>query len=100
MTAKNGHTAGTVSAESRVNSGRHGRAVADQASVPVVPRLLDLHGAATYLGLSAWTIRDLEHAGILPRVRVSLPNEKELRKLLFDRQDLDKAIEVWKDQKA
>jgi hypothetical protein len=65
------------------------------ASVP--PRLLDLDATATYLGLSPWTVRDLEAARILHRVRVPLPNG-ELRKLLFDREDLDRLIEGWKDR--
>ena len=42
--------------------------------------------------------KELESAGILPRVRVPLPNNGELRKLLFDRRDLDKAIEAWKER--
>ncbi len=63
----------------------------------MVPRLLDLHGAAAYLGLSEWTVRDLEHGGILPRVRVPLANHGELRKILFDRVDLDRLIDAWKE---
>lgn len=64
---------------------------------PVTPRLLDLHGASAYLGLSEWTVRDLQHAGVLPRVRVPLPHQGELRKILFDRVDLDRLIEAWKE---
>jgi hypothetical protein len=58
---------------------------------------LDLHTAAAYLGVSAWTIRDLEAAGIIARIRIPLSNHGELRKLLFDRADLDQLIGVWKD---
>lgn len=65
--------------------------------VPVNPRLLDLHSAAAYLGLSEWTVRDLEAAGTVPRVRIPLANTGELRKLLFDRADLDRLIDGWKD---
>lgn len=64
------------------------------AAVP--PRLLDLDATAAYLGLSPWTIRDLEGQGILRRVRVPVPNG-ELRKLLFDREDLDHLVTLWKD---
>jgi hypothetical protein len=64
---------------------------------PVSPRLLDLSAAAGYLGLSPWTVRDLEGAGTLRRVRIPLPNGAELRKLLFDREDLDRLVEVWKE---
>jgi hypothetical protein len=62
----------------------------------VIPRLLDLDAAAMYLGVSPWTIRDLEAAGVLRRVRVPLRDGRELRKLLFDKADLDKLIEAWK----
>jgi excisionase family DNA binding protein len=43
-----------------------------EAPVPVVcpPRLLDLAGAAAYLGLSGRTIRELIASGALPRVRI------------------------------
>jgi hypothetical protein len=53
----------------------------------IAPRLLDLEATAAYLGVSPWTVRDLESQGILRRVRVPLPTG-ELRKLLFDRGDL------------
>ena len=68
-----------------------------QAIAPVHPRLLDLHATAAYLGVSEWTIRDLEGAGVLPRVRLPLPNHKELRKILFDVRDLDHLIDNWKE---
>jgi hypothetical protein len=35
-------------------------------------------------------VRDLEFAGVLQRVRIPLPDGRELRKLLFDREDLDR----------
>ena len=76
--------------------------VAQVARVPLEPviaalppRLLDLEGAATYLGVSPWTIRDLEAAGTLKRVSIPVGG-KDLRKLLFDRADLDRLIEAWK----
>jgi hypothetical protein len=50
-----------------------------------------------YLSCSPWTVRDLEAAGVLRRVRVPLANGGELRKVLFDRQDLDELIVKWKD---
>ncbi len=68
-------------------------------SPPVVPlpaRLLELDAAAIYLGISPWTVRDLEAAGTIKRVRVPLPHGRELRKLLFDKTDLDRLIEAWK----
>jgi hypothetical protein len=34
---------------------------------------------------------------VLRRVRIPLPDGRELRKLLFDREDLDRLIEAWKE---
>lgn len=68
------------------------------ARAAIVPRLLDLHGSALYLGVSGWTVRDLEANGTLKRVRIPLPNGGELRKLLFDRADLDRLVEAWKER--
>ena len=59
-------------------------------------RLFDIDRAAAYLGVSPWTVRDLEAAGTIKRVRVPLPGGRELRKLLFDKADLDALIETWK----
>jgi hypothetical protein len=72
--------------------------MAIEAVAPIAPRLLDLPSAAQYLGLSPWTVRELEGQGVLARVRVPLPHAGELRKLLFDRADLDRLIEVWKER--
>ena len=63
----------------------------------MAPRLLALAATAAYLGVSAWTVRDLEAAGVLKRVRIPLPAGGELRKLLFDRGDLDRLIDAWKE---
>jgi hypothetical protein len=60
-------------------------------------RLVDLRTAAAYLGLSVWTVRELEWKGALPRVRIPLPGGGEVRKLLFDQRDLDRLIESWKE---
>lgn len=68
------------------------------AAVPLVPtpsgpvdspRLLDLAAAAEYLGVSPWTVRDLVERGSL--ARVALPR---VRRLLFDRCDLDRLFEA------
>jgi excisionase family DNA binding protein len=60
------------------------------------PRLLDLPAAGRYLGVSPWTIRDLIANGTLARVRIPLPNGGELRKVLLDREDLDRLVTRWK----
>ncbi len=92
--AESGHVPGTSPAGRGVNGGDQRGALAVTA---IEPRLLDLEATAVYLGVSPWTVRDLEAAGVLPRVRIPLPNNGELRKLLFDREDLDRLIGVWKE---
>ena len=88
---------GTSTQETQSRSGRQDSAEVKRTSAPLLPRLLDLQTAAQYLGLSPWTVRDLEAAGSVPRVRIPLPHAGELRKLLFDRHDLDWLIDTWKD---
>lgn len=56
-------------------------------------RLLDLHAAEVYSGISAWTLRDLIASGDLPAVR-----PPRLRRVWIDRADLDRAIAGWKEQ--
>lgn len=80
--------------------GREGLQAAVAGQIAISPRLLSLDAAAAYLSMSPWTIRDLEAAGVLPRVRVPLPDGRELRKLLFDKADLDRLIGAWKDAAA
>jgi excisionase family DNA binding protein len=71
---------------------------AAEVAVPVVcpPRLLDLAGAAAYLGLSGRTIRELIASGALRRVRIPLPTGGTLRKIVLDREDLDRVVDRWK----
>ncbi len=85
-----------------MNSARNTSAQALHAVAPLAPRLLDLAGAAAYMAVSPWTIRQWEAEGALPRIRISLPitNKRrggECRKLLFDRADLDQLIERSKE---
>ncbi len=75
--------------------------VEDQAKPPrptIDARLFDLAETARHLIVSPWTIRDLESNGVLHRIRLLLPGGQELRKLLFDREELDRLIEMWKDR--
>jgi hypothetical protein len=92
-----GHVPGTSQLDTRMNSRSERGALAPGTSAP---RLLDLRQTADYMGMSTWTVRDLEAAGVLARVRVPLPGGGELRKLLFDRTDLDRLIASWKDAAA
>lgn len=96
---ENGHTVYPTQERQarRGNDDEKNRTEVQRTSAPVVPRLLDLHVSARYLGLSQWTVRTLEQQGILKRVRVPLPNHGELRKLLFDRTDLDRLVDSWKE---
>ena len=92
---KSGHDAGIDEANVGVNGAIERSAPVSQSIVPVPPRLLDLEAAAAYLGVSPWTVRDLEAAGTLKRVSIPV-GSKDLRKLLFDRVDLDELIQHWK----
>lgn len=91
---RSGHITGTAPADPRVQGGPEGSALAVQACVP---RLLALDDAALYLGVSPWTLRDLIANGTLKRVRIPLPHNGELRKILLDREDLDRFIEAAKE---
>jgi hypothetical protein len=97
MRSKRGVEIQTTSHENRQGRmhGTTGRA--ERADEAMTPRLLGLEDTARYLGLSRWTVRDLEERGVLRRVRVPLPGGGELRKLLFDKADLDRLIEAWRD---
>lgn len=70
-------------------------------SMPVSPRLLDLHQAAAYFSLSYWSLRDYVLAGLIPivelpplRPREGERSRKTLRRGLMDRADLDAFIEA------
>jgi hypothetical protein len=94
-----GHNAGTAGPQVLESAKANGRPEAQQAIAPLVPRLLYLRGAAHYLSISARTVWALMAAGTLPRVRLVLPNGAEVRKVLFDVQDLNKLVDGWKDGK-
>jgi hypothetical protein len=67
----------------------------------IAPRLLDLPAAAKYLGgVSVWTVRDLLDAGRLARVRLPGAGARDLRRVLLDREDLDRLIAQAKDGPA
>lgn len=91
-----------------MNGGDSGRAPARQASAQVPagalwPRLLTLEGVCRYLSLGADVVGELDRAGLLPRVRVPAPvtarrQGGEIRRALYDREALDRAIDVWRDR--
>ena len=59
---------------------------------PGTPRLLSAQAAARYLGVPYTSLRDWALRGHLPIVRVP-----DCRRLWFDRRDLDRAIDTWKE---
>ena len=84
-----------ASARLRSRSGRPRTRPTKPETPPLSPRLLDIEAAAAYLGLSRWTVQNLLDAGTLRRVAVPI-GAKDVRRVLFDRQDLDALVEQWK----
>jgi hypothetical protein len=66
-----------------------------RASLPDCPRLLSAQDAARYMGLPYTTLRDCALRGHLAIVRVP-----DCRRLWFDKRDLDRALESWKERDA
>jgi hypothetical protein len=64
------------------------------ATSTALPRLLGVEAAGRYLGVSTWTVRDLVAGRQLHPVRLALPSGKAVRRLLFDRVQLDLLIEA------
>lgn len=56
-------------------------------------RLLSAQGAARYLGVPYTSLRDWALRGHVPIVRVP-----DCRRLWFDRRDLDRLVEAWKER--
>ena len=81
----------------------HGSRAPSSGFTTVSPRLLSLDQMAVYLGCSYWTARDWVLAGLVPVVELPplRPREgerarKTLRRVLVDREDLDRLIEARK----
>jgi excisionase family DNA binding protein len=64
-----------------------------QSCAPPGPRLLTRQQAAEYLNLSLDMIDRLTQQGELPRVQLALGN-RNVRKVLYDRADLDRLVEL------
>lgn len=58
------------------------------------PLLLSAQAAARYLGIPYTSLRDWALRGHLPVVRVP-----DCRRWWFDRRDLDRAVEAWKERR-
>ena len=70
---------------------------------PISPRLLDVGGAATYLSLSTWTIRDLIQAGHLQPVRLPVAiagTARTMRRIRLCVRELDAFIDRCKADAA
>jgi hypothetical protein len=75
----------------------------DEGDPAITPRLLDLHSAARYCGLSYWSLRDFVLQG---RIRpVPMPplqprpgerRRRSMRRVLIDRNELDAWIDSLK----
>jgi predicted DNA binding CopG/RHH family protein len=69
----------------------------------IAPRLLNVRQAAKYLGCSFWTIRDYVLQGLIQvvhlpplRARSGARQRESLRRVVIDRADLDKFVEMRK----
>jgi hypothetical protein len=68
------------------------------AALVTEARLLDVPATARYLGdISVRAVHELRAAGHLRPVTLPLAGDRELRRLLFDRRDLDAFIEAAKE---
>ena len=94
-----GHSSGTTIEETTVNRSSHEGTPVIKTVAPL-PRLLDLKAAGAYLGVSYWTARTLVDAGALPTVKLPMcprSDGRVLRRILIDRNDLDRLIEASKE---
>jgi excisionase family DNA binding protein len=70
------------------------RTLSHTSAGETVPRLLSAQSAAKYLGVPYTSLRDWALRGHIPIVRVP-----ECRRLWFDRRDLDRVVEAWKERR-
>lgn len=104
----NGDNTVTAAPGPRMDRGDSGGAPARQASAQVAaaalwPRLLSVEGVCRYLSLGEDVVLELERAGLLARVRIPAPvtarrQGGEIRRVLYDREALDRAIDAWRDR--
>lgn len=64
------------------------------------PRLLDLHGGSVYTGIPVWSLRRLAWSGAIAVVKLPCPGRPgaAMRRIWFDRRDLDALIEQSKER--
>lgn len=66
---------------------------ARQRPLPEGGRLVSAQKAAAYLGVPYTSLRDWALRGVVPIVRVP-----GCRRLWFDRRDLDRLVDAWKER--
>ena len=59
---------------------------------PATARLVGLHDASAYVGVSTWVIRGWLADGVLSRVKLPRPGGGEMDRLLIDVTDLDRLV--------
>ena len=96
-------TSATVRSTKQVQSSRNSRRkqqVPPNCLFGISPRLLDVEGAAVYLSLSTWSIRDLIGCGKIPVVKIPHPWKvgKHMDRVLIDVRELDAFIDALKPQ--
>lgn len=101
-TTENGHGTGKAGPGGPVGEGAEGRA-GDSQSLGW-PRLLTLREAARYLGVSAWTMRQMINTGQVPVRKLKRPataaalrrrpTGETMRMLRVDRHDLDAFVDA------
>ena len=69
-----------------------------QAAVVITPRLLDRDAAAAYLSISVAALDQLRASGEIATVAMPGRLGKTTRRPLYDRFQLDKAIERWQQR--
>ena len=77
----------------RIESGAEGIGPKEKRVPPGEGRLVSAQRAAAYLGVPYTSLRDWALRGHLPLVRVP-----GTRRLWFDRRDLDRLIDAWKER--
>jgi hypothetical protein len=88
--------------DNRTNGGVAGGAQDSESGRPTPlteRRLLDVPMLGAYLGgLGEDTVREMDASGVLTAARVRLPaaNGRELRKVLFDREVIDRLVAGWR----
>jgi hypothetical protein len=99
IAAPKGDTRVTAPSPARMNGGENGRALAQQAGA-LLPRLLTVPLAATYLSLSEDVVLELMAAGTLARITVPAPvtakrRSGAIRRVLLNRHQLDALVDAW-----